>query len=31
VLSRNNRDLTRRFRSVRDSLLALSAHGPHRW
>jgi bifunctional non-homologous end joining protein LigD len=26
VLSRNNRDLTRRFRSVRDSLLALSAH-----
>jgi bifunctional non-homologous end joining protein LigD len=26
VLSRNNRELTRRFRSVRDSLLALSAH-----
>jgi bifunctional non-homologous end joining protein LigD len=26
VLSRNNRDLTRRFRSVRDNLLALSAH-----
>jgi ATP-dependent DNA ligase len=26
VLSRNNRDLTRRFRSVRDSLLALRAH-----
>jgi bifunctional non-homologous end joining protein LigD len=28
VLSRNNRDLTRRFRSVRDSLLALRAHSP---